>query len=221
MGLRVVLARDLRGHFRSGGGAATGLVFFLGVVATVPFAVGPDLVLLARIGPAILWIGALLSTLLTLDRLFQTEGEDGSLDLLLLGPAHPAIVVAAKCAALWIAAILPLVLASPILGLLLALEPPALLAVFATLLFGTPALVLIGAVGAALAVSLPRGGLLVSVLVLPLAIPVLVFGVLATNGALADPPAFRAPFLVLLALTLLAAIGGPIAAASALKAAAE
>ena len=213
--------RDLSLAFSGGGGAMTGVIFFLAVVATVPFGIGPDLNLLSRIGPAILWIGALLSALLTLDRLFQADREDGTLDLLICGPVPMPLVVLAKCLALWVASGLPLVLAAPVLGLFLALSPVAIGAVMATLLVGTPAIVFIGAVGAAVAVSLPRGGLLVSVLVLPLAIPVLIFGVSATYGAVNDPDPFWPPFLILIALTLFFGTLGPIAAGSALKSSAD
>ncbi len=209
--------RDLALAFAGGGGAMTGVIFFLAVVATVPFGIGPDLNLLSRIGPAILWIGALLSALLTLDRLFQADREDGTLDLLIAGPVPMPLVVMAKCLALWVASGLPLVLAAPVLGLFLALSPAAIGAVMATLFVGTPAIVFIGAVGAAVAVSLPRGGLLVSVLVLPLAIPVLIFGVSATYGAVNDPDPFLPPFLILFALTLFFGTLGPIAAGAALK----
>lgn len=214
--MAALFLRDLRAHLS--GGAATGLVFFLALVATLPFAVGPDLPLLARIGPGILWVGALLATLLSLDRLFQADREDGTLDLLLIGPAPVALCVLAKCAALWCGAVLPLVAASPVLGLFLALEPQAILGVALSLLLGTPALVFIGAVGAALAVSLPRGGLLVSVLVLPLAIPVLIFGVSAARGLSEPGVPFAAPLMILAALSLLFAVVGPLAAAAALRA---
>ncbi|MCP3056627.1 heme exporter protein CcmB [Aurantimonas marianensis] len=213
--------RDLALAFSGGGGAMTGVIFFLAVVATIPFGIGPDLNLLSRIGPAILWIGALLSALLTLDRLFQADRDDGTLDLLIAGPTPMPLVVLAKCLALWVASSLPLVLAAPVLGLFLALEPVAIGAVMATLLAGTPAITFIGAVGAAVAVALPRGGLLVSVLVLPLAIPVLIFGVSATYGAVNDPDPFLPPFLILVALTLFFGALGPIAAGAALKTSAD
>lgn len=213
--------RDLALAFSGGGGAMTGVIFFLAVVATIPFGMGPDLNLLSRIGPAILWIGALLSALLTLDRLFQADREDGTLDLLIAGPTPMPLVVLAKCLALWVASSLPLVLAAPVLGLFLALDPVAIGAVMATLLAGTPAITFIGAVGAAVAVALPRGGLLVSVLVLPLAIPVLIFGVSATYGAVNDPDPFLPPFLILVALTLFFGALGPIAAGAALKTSAD
>lgn len=211
--------RDLRLGVRGGGGAMTGMVFFLTLVATVPFAVGPDLNLLARIGPAILWIGALLSSLLGLDRLFQADRDDGALDLLAMsGETQPLVLtVLTKCLAHWTVSVLPLVVASPLLGLFMNVPPAGLGAAALTLLVGTPAITFIGAAGAAVAVALPRGGLLISVLVLPLTIPVLIFGVSATYGAVADPDPFLQPFLILAALTLLLAVVGPVAAALALR----
>lgn len=213
--------RDTRLAVRAGGGALTGVLFFLAVVAVVPFAVGPDLALLARIGPAILWIAALLASLLGLDRLFQADREDGTLDLMLTGPTPMPLVVLGKCLALWAASGLPLVLAAPALGLFLALEPTAIGAVTLTLLAGTPAITFIGAVGAAVAVALPRGGLLISVIVLPLVIPVLIFGVSAVYAAVNEPDPFWPPFLILSALSLFFAVLGPVAAALALRFAAE
>nr|WP_306228894.1 heme exporter protein CcmB [Aurantimonas sp. CSK15Z-1] len=217
MVVKALFLRDVRLGI-AGGGATVAVVFFLAVIATIPFGIGPDLNLLSRIGPAILWNGALLSALLTLDRLFQADRDDGTLDLLILGPTPLPLTVLAKCAAHWVASGLPLVLAAPVLGLFLALSPTAIGAVMATLLVGTPAITLIGAVGAAVAVALPRGGLLVSVLVLPLAIPVLIFGVSATYGAVNEPDPFLPPFLILIALTLFFAVLGPVAAAAALRA---
>lgn len=211
--------RDLRLGIRAGGGALTGIVFFLTLVAIVPFAVGPDLNLLARIGPAILWIGALLASLLGLDRLFQADREDGSLDVLLMSSDRHllALTVLVKCLAHWTASVLPLVVASPLLGLFMNVEPAGLGAAALTLLAGTPAITFIGAAGAAVAVALPRGGLMISILVLPLCIPVLIFGVSATYGAVADPDPFMQPFLVLCALTFFMAVVGPVAAALALR----
>jgi len=211
--------RDVRLGVRAGGGALVGVLFFLAVVAVIPFGVGPDLNLLARIGPAILWIGALLASLLGLDRLFQADREDGSLDLLVLsGHRHIlAFTIFVKCVAHWVASVLPLVVAAPVLGLLMNVGPVGIGAATLTLLVGTPAIAFIGAVGAALAVVLPRGGLLVSVLILPLTIPVLIFGVSASYGAVADPDPFLPPFLILSALTLFFAVIGPFAAAVALR----
>ena len=215
--------RDLRLSVRAGGGALVGVIFFLAVVAVVPFGVGPDLNLLARIGPAMLWIGALLAALLGLDRLFQADREDGSLDLLLLaGERHMnALTVLVKCLAHWTGSVLPLVVASPLLALFMNMEPLAAGAATLTLAAGTPAITFIGALGAAVAVALPRGGLLVSVLILPLAIPVLIFGVSASYAAVAEPDPFLPPFLILCAITLFFAVIGPVAAAAALKWAAD
>jgi heme exporter protein B len=213
--------RDLRLGIRAGGGALIGILFFLAVVATIPFAVGPDLNLLSRLGPAMLWIGALLASLLGLDRLFQADREDGSLDLLLLASDRHMLPlsVLVKCLAHWTASVLPLVIAAPLLGILLNMEPVALGAATLTLFVGTPAITFIGATGAAVAVTLPRGGLLVSVLILPLAIPVLIFGVSASYASVTDPAPFLPPFLILCALTLVFAVVGPVSAAAALRAA--
>jgi len=209
--------RELRLAVRVGGGALIGVLFFLAVVTVIPFGVGPDLNLLARIGPAILWIGALLATLLGLDRLFQADRDDGSLDLLVMSGQPLEIVVLVKCLAHWMATGLPLVIAAPVLAIFLNLDPVATLAVTGTLLAGTPALTLIGAIGASLTVSLRRGGLLLAVLVVPLAIPVLIFGVSAADAAIHDPVPFMTPFLILCSLTLIAAVIGPIASAAALR----
>lgn len=201
---------------RAGGGATAGLVFFLSVVVIVPFAVGPDLPLLARIGPAILWIGALLATLLGLDRLYQDDRDDGSLDLLALSGLPLELAFLAKAAGHWLATGLPLALAAPVMGLLLNVEPAALGAVALTLLVGTPALALIGAIGAALMVALRRGGMMVAVLVLPLTIPVVIFGVAATE-ALVRPEPSASPLLVEIALFLIALVVAPVAGGAALR----
>jgi heme exporter protein B len=212
-----IAAQTARLSLRSGGGPLIGLVFFLAVVTIVPFGVGPDLKLLARIGPAILWIGALLATLLGLDRLFQDDRDDGSLDLLMLAGPPLEIVVLAKCLGHWLATGLPLVIAAPVLGLLLGVEPAGLGAVTLTLLVGSPGLTLIGAIGAALLTALGRGGLLVAVLVLPFTIPVLIFGVSAT-GAVMLSGTFLPPFLILIAITLVAMVVATVAGAAALRA---
>lgn len=217
--MRAMLVRDLRLAVRAGGGTWIGLIFFLAVVSSLPFGVGPDLELLRQIGPAILWIGALLASLLGLDRLFQADREDGSLDLMIMASERQMLVltVLAKCAAHWFTGVLPLVLAAPLLGIFMNIEPLGIGAAMLTLLVGTPAITFIGAAGAALAVTLPRGGLLVSVIVLPLVIPVLIFGIAATRGAIADPDPFLPPFLILAALSLFFAVLGPVAAAGALR----
>lgn len=218
---RALVGQTLRLGIRAGGGAFVGLVFFLAVVTVVPFGIGPDARLLAQIGPAILWIAALLASLLGLERLFGADREDGTLDLVVVAGEPLVVFVLGRAIGHWLATGLPVVLAAPVLGLLLNLEPTAMAAVTLTLLVGSPALTCIGAVGAALTAGLPRGGLLAAVLVLPLTVPVLIFGVSATSGAIADPEPFPAPFLLLSALTLAALAVTPIAAAAALRSALE
>jgi heme exporter protein B len=219
--LAALLLRDMRLAVRLGGGAPIGVLFFLIVVTLVPFALGADLALLQRVGPAILWLGALLASLLALDRLFGADHEDGSLDIILMSPVPLELAVAVKALAHWLTTGLPLVIAAPVLALLLNLDPWPMAAVTVTLLVGTPALTCIGAVGAALAVTLRRGGLIVAVLVLPLTIPVLIFGVAAANTAVVGPVPFGAPFTILCALTLISGVIGPFAAAAALRHAME
>lgn len=215
--LTALLLRDLKLAARIGGSGALGLVFFLMLVTLVPFALGPDLNLLARIGPAILWIAAVLSTLIGLDRLFQADEEDGSLDLLLGADLPLELIVVVKGLAHWLTTGLPLALCAPLFGLLLALTPEAMLAVATTLLVGTPALTFIGAVGAALTATLRRGGLILSIVVMPLMVPTLIFGVSAANAATGGTIPFLTPFLILCALSLLAIVIGTVAAAAALR----
>jgi heme exporter protein B len=211
-----LVLRDVKLASRIGGSGVLGLVFFLMIVTIVPFALGPDLNLLSRIGPAILWIGAVLATLIGLDRLFQADEEDGSLDLMRSSPAPLELVVLAKVTAHWLTTGLPLAIAAPLFGLLLALTPDAMLASSITLLVGTPALTFVGAIGAALVASIRRGGLVVAILVLPLMIPTLIFGVAATDNALGQIPA-RTPLLILIGLTLAAGAIGTVGAAAALR----
>jgi heme exporter protein B len=219
--LRAILFRDMRIAVRVGGGALMGVLFFLVVVTLVPFALGPDLALLQRIGPAILWLAALLASLLALDRLFAADHDDGSLDLILMGRAPLELVVAVKGLAHWLTTGLPLIVAVPIIGLSLNLDARAAAALVLTLLVGTPALTFIGLIGAAIAVTLRRGGLLLAVIVLPLTVPVLIFGVAAANAAVAGPVPFGTPFTVLCGLTLASLVIGPFAAAAALRQDAE
>ncbi len=213
-----IAGRTARLSARGGGTAFVALVFFLAVVIVVPFGIGPDLDLLSRIGPSILWIGALLATLLGLDRLFQDDRDDGSLDLLVLSvPLEVAVL--AKAAGHWLATGLPLTIAAPFFGLLLGIEPIGLATTTLTLLAGTPALTLIGAIGAALITALGRGGLLTAVVVLPFTFPVLIFGVSAASSVIVGPAPFLPPFLILVALSLVTAVVAPIAGAAALRAA--
>jgi heme exporter protein B len=215
--LAALVVRDMRLGVRVGGGAFIGVLFFVMVVTVVPFAIGPDLALLSRIGPAVLWLGALLASLLALDRLLVGDHEDGSLDLILMARLQLELTVAMKALAHWLTTGVPLVLAAPLLGILLNLDVWATAAVALTLLVGTPALTFIGLIGAALTIALRRGGLLLAVLVLPLNIPVLIFGVAASNAAIVGPAPFGPPFGVLCALSLMSIVIGPFAAALALR----
>ncbi|MCW5696271.1 MAG: heme exporter protein CcmB [Bauldia sp.] len=213
-----IVAQTVTLSFRIGGGALVGLIFFLSVVIVVPFGVGPDLNLLSRIGPAILWIGALLATLLGLDRLFQDDRDDGTLDQLRLSGLPLEAIVLAKAIGHWIATGLPLVVAAPVFSLFLNIDPAGIGAVTLTLLIGTPGLTLIGTIGGALMVALRRGGMLVAVLVLPFTIPILIFGVSADNAVIVGPQPFTPPFLILCALTLFSFVIGPVAGAAAIRA---
>jgi heme exporter protein B len=215
--LVALFRRDIRIALRAGGGASIAVLFFLIVVTLAPFAVGPDLPLLKRIGPAMLWIGALLASLLALDRLLAADRDDGSLDLLVMSPMPLELTVAAKALAHWLTTGLPLAIATPLFALFLNVDGGVGLAVALTLLAGTPALTFLGLIGAAATVTLRRGGLLLSVLVLPLAIPVLIFGVAASNAAIIGPLDFGTPFLILCALSLISFVIGPFAAAMALR----
>ncbi len=214
--MSAVFWRDLRLAIRAGGGFGLALAFFLIVVTLVPFAVGPDTNLLRPIAPGVLWIGALLACLLSLDRMFALDRDDGSLDLLATAPIPLEAVVAAKAAAHWITTGLPLTLAAPVLGILLNLAPGGYGWLTLSLLVGTPALSVIGAFGAALTVGLKRGGLLLSLLVLPLYVPTLIFGAeTARRGA--EGLATGTTLALLAALSLAAAAVLPFAAAAALR----
>jgi heme exporter protein B len=218
--MRAVLLRDLRLAARQGGASMLVVVFFLLVVALFPLGVGPEQGVLRRIAPGVLWVAALLASLLALDRLFQADYEDGALEQLALSGEPLALLALAKIAAHWLATGLPLVLAAPGLGLLMNLEPAAYPALVAALALGTPILSLVGAVGAALTVGVRRGGVLLSLLVLPLYMPTLIFGVGAVEAAAADLSA--RPHLLLLGAGLLAALAlAPWAAAAALRLALE
>ncbi len=215
--LAALFVREFTIARRIGGSGSMGVVFMLMLVTILPFAIGPDLNLLRRIGPAILWIAALLAMLLGLDRLFQADFEDGSLDQLQLGATPLELVVLVKCLAHWATTALPLVVAAPLFGVLMAQEAASMLGVGASLLVGTPALTFIGAVGAAATVSLRRGGLLMALLVLPLCIPALIFGVSAATAASGGTIPFATPLAILAALTLAAGALCPFAAAALLR----
>lgn len=210
------LGRELRLALRSGGGAGLGLAFFLITVLLVPFGIGPDPARLAPVAPGTLWIGALLACLLSLDRLFQADAEDGTLDILALSPLPLEMLVALKAAAHWLTTGLPLVLIASPLALTLSLPVPAYPWLVASLAIGTPALSFLGAIGAALTVGIRRGGLLLSLLVLPLYIPTLIFGARVVIDAAEGRDPWPAT-LLLAGVTLFVLALAPFASAQALR----
>ncbi|MEL7461959.1 MAG: heme exporter protein CcmB [Pseudomonadota bacterium] len=211
-----VFARDLRLAIRAGGGFGLALAFFLILVTLVPFGVGAQSDILAKIAPGILWVGALLASLLSLDRIFALDREDGTLDILATAPIPLEGVVMAKAAAHWVTTGLPLALAAPVLGVMLQLPAPGHLWLLITLAIGTPALSMIGAFGAALTVGLKRGGLLLSLLVLPLYVPTLIFGAETTARAVAQQ-ATTTPLMLLAGITFGSVALLPFAAAAVLR----
>jgi heme exporter protein B len=217
---RLLVLRDLRLALRQGGDAAMVVAFFVLTVILFPFGVGPEAALLARIAAGILWVTALLAALLSLERLFLADWEDGSLEALALMPLPLEAQVLAKCLAHWLVAGLPLIIVAPLLALLLHLDGAGYPVLLLSLLLGTPSLSLIGAVGAALSLGARRGGVLLSLLVLPLYIPVLIFGVAAIEAAIGGFGA-RPHLLLLGALLAGAVVLAPLAAAAALRQALE
>jgi heme exporter protein B len=214
--MKALLIRDLRLSVRAGGGFGLGLAFFLLLSVLLPLGVGPEGGTLARIAPGILWVGALLACLLSLDRIFALDFEDGSLDLLATAPIPLEAVVAVKAVAHWLVTGLPLTMIAPGLGLLLNLPPAGYPWLVLSLLLGTPALSVIGAFGAAITVGLRRGGLLLSLLVLPLYVPTLIFGAEVVRRG-AENMALATPLALLAAISLGAAALLPFAAASAIR----
>ena len=211
-----LLMRDLRLAFRAGGGFGLGLAFFLIVTTLVPFSVGPEAALLSVIAPGVLWLGALLACLLSLDRLLALDYEDGTLDLLLTAPLPLEAAVSVKALAHWLTTGLPLVLAAPVLGVLLNLPVAGYGWLVLSLALGTPALSVIGTFGAALTVGIKRGGLLLSLLVLPLYVPSLIFGAeAARRGAMGLDPS--TPLLMLAGITLGVIALMPFASAAVLR----
>lgn len=215
-GLGSLVTRDLRLALRLGGGGGIGVAFFVLAVVLIPLGVGRESATLMRIAGGVLWIAALLAALLSLDRIFQADFEDGSLDQLVLSPLTLEQATLAKCVAHWLTTGLPMTLVAPVLGTMLQLPASALPALVVGMAVGTPALSLIGAVGAAITVGVRRGGLLLSILVLPLYIPTLVFGARAVEQALLDLSPWPSVMLVA-ALTLFAAALAPFACAAALR----
>ncbi|MFS4580106.1 heme exporter protein CcmB [Phaeobacter sp. C3_T13_0] len=214
--MKALLLRDLKLALRAGGGFGLGLAFFLIVTVLVPFSVGPQSDLLGRIAPGILWLGALLACLLSLDRLLALDWEDGTLDLMATAPLPLEAVVTIKALAHWITTSLPLVLAAPVLGILLNLPTEGFLWLVVSLLLGTPALSVIGTFGAALTVGLKRGGLLMSLLVLPLYVPTLIFGAEAARAGAAGM-AVETPLLMLAGISAATLALLPFASAAVLR----
>lgn len=214
--MKALLARDLALAFRAGGGFGLGLAFFLIVTVLVPFGVGPQSDLLARIAPGILWLGALLACLLSLDRLLALDWEDGTLDLLATSPLPLEAALSVKALAHWLTTGLPLVVLSPVLGVLLNLPGPGYSWLVVSLALGTPALSVIGTFGAALTVGIKRGGLLMSLLVLPLYIPTLIFGAeAARRGTVGMDPS--TPLLMLAGISAGVIAVMPFASAAVLR----
>lgn len=214
--MRALLRRDLALAFRAGGGFGLGLSFFLIVTVLVPFGVGPQSELLSRIAPGILWLGALLACLLSLDRLLALDWEDGTLDLLATSPLPLESALTIKALAHWLTTGLPLVVAAPVFGVLLSLPAPGFYWLVVSLALGTPALSVIGTFGAALTVGIKRGGLLLSLLVLPLYVPTLIFGAeVARRGA--GGMEISTPLLMLAGITAGVIAIMPFASAAALR----
>jgi heme exporter protein B len=212
----VIVSRDLRLAFRHLSDVANPLVFFIIVVSLFPLGIRPEPETLSLLAPGVIWIAALLATLLSLDSIFRTDFDDGTLEQMFLSARPLAVIVLAKAFAHWIVTGLPLLLLGPLLGLLLALPGTALAALTATLALGTPTLSLIGSIGSGLTVSLKRGGALLSLLVLPLYVPVLIFGANAVDAAANGLP-IRGQMLMLAAILALAVTLAPLAAATALR----
>ncbi len=212
-----LLFRDIQLAWREGGAIGTVLGFYLVVVAITPFGLGPDLNLLSRMAPGVLWVALLLASLLSADRIFHNDYEDGSLEMLATGPLSLPIVAGLKCLAHWITTGVPLALLAPVLGFLLNLpieaSPLLVLAMFA----GTPAVSFIAGIGASLTLGLRRSGMLLALLVLPLYVPVLIFGVATVSAAVNGPASPWPPFLMLCGLSLASMVLAPIAAAAALR----
>ena len=212
-----LLIRDVRLAWREGGAIGVALGFYLVVVAIMPFGLGPDLNLLARIAPGMLWVALLLAALLSADRIFHNDYEDGTLDVLATGPLSLPMVAAIKSLAHWLTTGVPLALMAPVLGLLLNLPLDAMPLLVLTMLAGTPAVSFVAAIGASLTLGLRRSGLLLALLVLPLYVPVLIFGVSTVSMAIVGAGSPWPPFLMLCAISLASIVLAPLAAAAALR----
>ena len=212
-----LIRRDMALARSQGGGFGAALGFILAVMVLVPLALGPDQMLLQRLAPGMMWLALLLSVLLTADRMFAQDFEDGSLDIMTMAKIPFELVTLAKALAHWLTVSLPLAIITPPLGLLLSIEANQLPILFVSMITGSLALSLLASIGGAVTAGLRRGGLLVSLLILPLYVPILIFGVSATQSAIG--PANATPSLIVLcALTLVSLVVAPWASAAALKA---
>ena len=212
----VLIRRDLALSLRQAADALVAVMFAVLVVVLFAFGVGPEADILARISAGVVWVAALLAAMLSLDRLFQADHDDGSLEQLALGPLPLWAVALAKAAAHWLVTGVPLIVAAPVLALMLAMPAEGLMTLLVAMILGTPCFSLLGAIGAALVLGARRGGVLVAFLVLPLAVPVLIFGAAATEAALTGLDA--SPHLMLLGACLLATLAlAPAAASAALR----
>jgi len=218
--LMVILRRDLHLALRQGSDTITVLMFFILTVILFPFGIGPEPNILARIASGVIWVTALLASMLSLERLFHADYEDGSLDLLMLAPVPLQLTVLVKCLAHWLTTGLPLIVVAPVLAVLLNMEPSGFGVLILTMTLGTPTLTLVGAIGAALTLGARRGGVLLSLLVLPLYIPVLIFGVSAIDAAVFGLGA-KAHLLFLGGMAMASLVLAPWAAAAALRQASE
>lgn len=211
--------RDIKLAFAAGNTIIVCLVFFLAVMTIIPFAVGPDPQILQKIGGGMIWINVLLSILLSLDHLFQNDKQDGSLDILIMGQDFTSLVflVFSKAIAHWIGTVLPLIIITPFFALFLNIEPYNFLIIIITLILGTPAITFIGMAGAALSISLPRSNMLISIIILPLTIPIIIFGVSATNHIYYSSYNLMAPIFFLTAFSLIFSLIGSLTSAWTLK----
>jgi heme exporter protein B len=213
-----LIRRDLGVAFRQGSSLGTAIGFFLTVVLLLPIGLGPDQALLQRIAPGGLWIAMLLSVLLSADRIFQEDYDDGSLDLLATGPLPFELVTLTKACVHWLTAGLPLAIAAPLLGFLVNIAPQHVMPLAAAMLIGSLGISLLAALGAAVTVGLRRGGMMVALLILPLYVPIMIFGVAASAAQPVVPGAGVSSLMILAALSLAALVVVPIAASAALRA---
>ncbi len=215
--LKALLARDILLAGKQGGGLGAALSFILAVIVLVPLSIGPDLNLLSRIAPGMMWLSLLLAVLLTADRMFQQDYEDGSLDLMTMAPVPFELVTLIKALSHWLTVSLPLAIIAPPLGLMLNLNMTSLPILWLAMITGSLSLSLWASLGGAVTVGLRRGGLLVSLLILPLYVPVLIFGVSATTSMM-GPQTSTPSLMILVAITLASLVIAPLASAAALKA---